>query len=232
MERVALPLFSGVLAATPSIRESLERCNPRVENVNNFPLLGELHEPSAELRTDREIAYVGGISEIRGAKEMVRAAALCEPAVRLHLAGPCATKLLNELKEEPGWSRVVYWGEVDRSQVRAILSRSVAGLVLFHPEPNHVDAQPNKLFEYMSAGIPVIASDFPLWRSIVASERIGLCVDPLSPVAIAAAVSRIVGDNEMAVEFGARGLRLVITKYNWTRECEILFNFYRSLISE
>jgi len=49
----------------------------------------------------------------------------------------------------------------------------------------HVAAQPNKMFEYMAAGLPVIASDFPLWRQIVGGAKCGLLVDLLSAEEIA-----------------------------------------------
>ena len=38
------------------------------------------------------------------------------------------------------------------------------GFLIFHPEPNHIDAGTNKMFEYMYAELPVVASDFPSWR--------------------------------------------------------------------
>jgi glycosyltransferase involved in cell wall biosynthesis len=61
----------------------------------------------------------------------------------------------------PGWRKVDERGFVDRENVRDILAHSVAGLVTFLGVPNHINAQPNKMFEYMSAGLPVIASNFP-----------------------------------------------------------------------
>ena len=79
-----------------------------------------------------------------------------------------------------GWESVREHGYLNRTQVREIMKRSIAGLVTFHDLPNHVDAQPNKMFEYMSAGLPVICSDFPLWRSIVEGSSCGICVDPLN----------------------------------------------------
>lgn len=89
-------------------------------------------------------------------------------------------------------------------------------LVQFHPLPNHLDSLPTKMFEYMSSGIPVIASDFPLWRTIIEGNQCGLCVDPLDPKAIAAAIDYLVKNPDVARSMGENGRRAVLTKYNWS----------------
>src|SRR5699024_10575453 len=117
-----------------------------------------------------------------GAREMVEAIGLVPEryGLRLALGGAFSPlSLREELEALPGWAHVDALGWLQRSDVADLLSDGRMGLVLFHPAPNHVDAQPNKLFEYMSAGIPVIASDFPLWRHIVDGAGCGLLVDPL-----------------------------------------------------
>ena len=57
------------------------------------------------------------------------------------------------------------------------------------------------MFEYMSAGLPVIASHFPLWKNIITHNQCGLCVDPLDPQAIWSAISEITSNPEK--EFAA-----------------------------
>ena len=113
-----------------------------------------------------------------------------------------------------------------RADVASLLARSIAGLVLFHPEPNHVNAQPNKLFEYMSAGLPVIASDFPLWRAIVREHDCGLCVDPRDPQAIAEAMRTLAADPEGARRMGMNGRRAVLATFNWQQEETRLLELY------
>jgi glycosyltransferase involved in cell wall biosynthesis len=102
--------------------------------------------------------------------------------------------------------------------------------VLFHPVPNHVFAQPNKMFEYMSAGIPVIASDFPLWKAIIEGNKCGICVDPLNPDEIADAIEWIAQHPNEAEEMGNNGRRAVETIYNWDIERNKLLAFYQKII--
>ena len=135
------------------------------------------------------VCYVGGIGKIRGIVEITQAMELVKSEARLQLAGQFGERDSEKsLRVLPGWQRIDALGFVNRSGVRDVLARSMAGLVTFLPLPNHIDAQPNKMFEYMSAGIPVIASDFPLWREIIANNDCGLLVDPLNPSQIAEAI--------------------------------------------
>jgi glycosyltransferase involved in cell wall biosynthesis len=130
----------------------------------------------------------------------------------------------------PGWARVDFHGWADRPAVARILASCRGGLVLFHPEPNHVTAQPNKMFEYMAAGLPVIASDFPLWREIVDGAGCGLLVDPMDPAAIARAMQWIIDHPEEAAEMGRRGRAAVEHTYNWEAESTKLIELYRRLL--
>lgn len=221
--------FDGVIAATPFIRNKFLEINSRTVDINNFPLLGELDAQVPWAEKAAEVCYVGGIARIRGITEVVQALGLVKSVVRLNLCG-CFSDLAleRECKTLSGWQQINNHGLVDRPVVREILGRSVAGLVTFYPLPNHMDAQPNKMFEYMSAGIPVIASDFPLWREIVLGNQCGLCVDPMDPAAIAKAIDYLVRHPEEARKMGENGRRAVLERYNWSVEEAKLIAFYRN----
>jgi glycosyltransferase involved in cell wall biosynthesis len=229
-ERYACRQFDGVIAATPGIRDKFLRINPATVDINNFPVLREFEGPAGWADKAPEVCYVGGISAIRGIRELVRACALLRSPARLVLAGAFTEPALEaEVTAHPGWERVVPHGHLDRAGVRRVLTRAVAGVVTLHPTANHLQAQPVKMFEYMAAGIPVIASRFPLLREVVEGYACGVCVDPGDPAAIAAAIDQFVLHPELAMRMGENGRRAVLDKYNWMPEARKLVDFYAQL---
>lgn len=234
IERVAKFSFDAFATATPHIASKFPASRTVV--VQNYPIPEELVTPLAESYPERplQIAYVGGTTRERGGCEMVNAMAITSeprPTARLAWAGTFApTSFEAHLRSLPGWANVDYRGKVDRPGVAELLGKSRAGLVVFQPAPNHMEAQPNKLFEYMAAGLPVIASDFPLWRNIVTQAGCGLLVDPLNPSAIADAITWIFDHPDEAEAMGRRGQTAVTSTYTWDREAEKLLALYTKLL--
>lgn len=225
---VALRL-ACVVGATPFISERFKSEGCRTVTINNFPLLSEISEP-LETRTPLPvICFLGGISRVRGVREIIMA--LESGTTRMVLAGPFdSDQTRQELEQLAGWANVDYLGNLARKDAVTAMFQSTIGMICYLPEPNHVNAFPNKLFEYMAAGLPVIASDFPLWRSIIDGAQCGVCVDPSSPAAIRQAISQMMDDPDECRRMGERGRMAVLDRYNWATEEKKLIKLYQDIL--
>jgi len=230
LERGLVSRMDAVIAATPTIAERYSAVHPNVRCVANFPRKDELLSTGGG-NSDREgVCYVGGISPTRGIRQMVDSLAHTESNTQLFLAGRFSSiGLRKEVSRSMGWPKVVDLGFLNRDGVRELLGSVAAGLVTLHGTPAYKDAYPTKMFEYMSAGVPVISSDFPLWKEFVEPQNCGLCVNPSDPRAIARAIDRLVGNPKEAYLMGRNGRAAVEKEFNWESQSERLLSLYRSL---
>ena len=220
-----------IVAATPTIADKFKPARTRL--VRNFPLLHELQSPSALPYDQREPIgmYVGWLGDEHGMGTMTTAVELAEKQlpVKLLIGGKVIPGANARFAKGGEHELVKYLGFLSRPQIAELIGRSRVGMVTLLPTGNSVNAMPTKLFEYMSGGLPVIASDFPVYRSIVESAGCGLLVDPNDPAAIAEALVWLLAHPSEAAEMGRNGLRAVAEKYNWEHEAECLISTYEEL---
>ncbi|MBX3575931.1 MAG: glycosyltransferase [Rhizobiaceae bacterium] len=219
----------GIVTATPHIAAKYGADSVVVQN---FPLMEEFAGAvvPAGARSDRAV-YTGIITRGRGIVQLVAAVGLVDELEGLELAGTFESDALRrEVEALPGWRKVAYHGQVARPVLAELFGRASVGVVTFLPEPNHVNAQPTKLFEYMSAGLPVVVSDFPRWRALADGAGVAEFVDPADPQSVAGGLrTALARPPEERARLAGIARRLVEERYSFEAEFPKLAALYERL---
>jgi glycosyltransferase involved in cell wall biosynthesis len=230
VEAATIARIDGVVAVNEEICERLRRHQPKGVVVTNYPRLDEIVPARTWAERERAACYVGAITRVRGASELVDAMAHVDG--ELYLAGVMSPpELRADLERSPGWDRVRYLGNLDRRLVAQLLARVKVGVVPLHPIENYVNAYPVKLFEYMAAGIPIVATDVPRWRAVLDAHGCGVSVTARSPRSLATAIAALLDDDDAARAMGERGRRAALTRYSWETQASALVRFYEELLA-
>ncbi len=219
--RAAAKRFDAVLCASPAIKREL---GGRGTVVRNYPLTEEY--PALRPGPRRGGAcYIGTISVRRGMDVMARAASTS--GITLHVAGDIEDARSRELIRAGRRSGCIrYYGRLGRKDVARLLGRCTTGLCLLRPEGGYPLAIPVKLFEYLAAGLRVVASDFPYWRRLTAGLD---CVDFISPedAGRAAELLRQNASGKNAVTEPER--RELLVRFCWEKESKRLMEAMEKL---
>jgi glycosyltransferase involved in cell wall biosynthesis len=232
-----------VITVNQSIAEELsaryEIPTPRV--VMNCPpsAIARIEEGGATLR--EVVGGNGAIMVIHGAltrgKGLLQAVEVLRalPAdVSLVVVGPPG-ELSGRLREladsEELKGRLHLLAPAPQTELIRLLSGADVALITFTPDTlNQRYATPNRLFESLAAGVPVVVSDFPELRRIVLADRVGLVCDPTDPASIAAAVVQLLDeDPEVRTARRLRARSAFEGLYNWERQERELIEGYSYL---
>jgi glycosyltransferase involved in cell wall biosynthesis len=170
----------------------------------------------------RIVLYLGGIQQLRGLDVMIRAIAERDD-LALVMMGPGSDAYKRELEGLAAGAgvagRIRFLPPVPPAEIRRYALGADVGVVM-HQGDRYLSyryALPNKLFDYLHAGLPVVVSDLPELGGVVTANRVGATCDPTSPASIAAAIDRVAGDPELRANVD-RAAPL----YTWEREQEKL----------
>ena len=239
IERNSIPKLNGTVSATPGIANKLAPYSVNSAIVNNYPVIGKMvlakrKRLKSYSSSTHNLIYAGSISLARGIVEMVEALVIVNKSIQctLLLCGKYSPQELEtRVRKLDGYEFVKYFGQINREELSKRYRQSQMGIVLFHPEPNHIESQPNKLYEYMEAGLPILASNFTQWQRFISSNRIGVTVNPLDPLQIANKIIHSLQDPEKLHEMGKNGNIMIQNRYNWENEKQKLGQFYKNLLN-
>ena len=220
--------IDGIITATPYIRDRFLKTNPNSIDINNYPILNDIKFNKEWRNRTHSIGYIGGILKTRGIIETLDA--IKGTDIKLILAGNISPKSFeDECRRHEGWRNVEYLGFLDRKGINELLSKVKIGMVILEATPSYIHSLPVKMFEYMAAGLPIIASDFPLWRKIIIESDCGICVDQTNPSDIAKAITKLITDEDLLKQYGVNGRNATKEKFNWGIEEKKLIKFYKAL---
>lgn len=230
-EKRTVHKFDAIVTATPAIRDNFQKFNTLTIDINNYPDLKTFPRLINNIESrDNIVCYIGRLDTMRGIIKVVDAIGRVKSNMILYLGGNFnESGLRDKVIQYSGWKLVKELGWLNRDDIFDSLNKTTVGLVLYQPAPNHIEAQPTKLYEYMAFGVPIVASDFPLWKEIVEGNQCGLCVDPRNPSKISEAIDYILNNESEKIQMSRNGIKAAQNKYNWATESEKLIKLYDSL---
>lgn len=222
-----------IITVDPVIKEKLQKYNPDVEIVANYPIIEDTdHESEKKTSVSKKyICFAGGISAQWNHLAVMQAAA--ELGITYVLCGRADSDYLRSLESQKEWKNVDYRGMVSHKEAMFLLRHSIAGVALLDYSNNSNGTLGTlgntKIFEIMMEKVPLICTDFISWKNIVETENCGICIEPKSVEKLKESIQYIIEHENEAEKMGERGHEAVIKQYNWSIERQKLFESYERL---
>jgi glycosyltransferase involved in cell wall biosynthesis len=233
MERLCAKAFDVVIA-----ERYYSRFFPRSTLISNYPDLATFDFARSTNTTHDEqihLLYTGTVSVDRGAIAHARLVTL-DDKINVTCVGRCSKELAAQMRDAAGDAsgRLIIVGEGEHVPFSLIADyyrqdKWTAGLALFPLTPHYLEKELTKFFEYMSASMPILCSDFPTWRQLVEDNAVGYCVDPDDENAILDAIRKLTACPKEAESMGAKGQFLTKEQYNWASQALKLQQLYDRL---
>jgi glycosyltransferase involved in cell wall biosynthesis len=235
-EKLACRYFYIVLAET-SYEKRYRHLAKRCSTVLNYCEV-DFFTPYIKTgyRQTLNLYYIGIVLENRGILQIIEAMHLLDQEgynAHFHCVGELYSDLDRKIRHlgyyESISERLHFHGRLDLQNGYEMAGKMDIGLCIIWPMKNSMESYPTKLFEYMAVGLPIVTSDFALYKGVVEGHQCGICIDPLDPHALKNAIKTIHSDVKKSELMGESGKNAVKNFYNWESQKPILSKVYEEL---
>lgn len=205
--------------------------------IRNFPIVSLIESAETinnSIKQNPIIIYAGGLSRIRGIKEIIKSMEYMEymkHRTELWLLGKWESEgFEKECKALKGWKHTKYLGFVSLSEVYKYMKIATIAIATVYPTKNHTISLLIKLFEYMACSLPMVISNFPYWKNTFKS--CALFANPYNPEDIAEKILYLLDNFDVMKKMGKKGNKLIEKQYNWELESQKLLNMYKNTLEK
>jgi glycosyltransferase involved in cell wall biosynthesis len=223
--------FDTIIVARPDIAKHWN--SSKVHTVINAAVLATIdNAPDVDTKKTKPVViYAGGLTRIRGTRQLIEAMELVGNRAELWLLGNWDVEnFKRECENLTGWRYVRFLGYKSVQEVYSYMKKCDIGIVTFLPAPNHLTTLPNKPFEYMACRLPVIMSNFEYWQEIFG--ECALFVNPYDAEDIAEKILHLLDNSNEAKKLGDKGRELIEEEYNWEAEQGKLLDIYKKVLNK
>lgn len=231
-EKKVLKRMDRLILAEDSYTEYYSKISNKITVILNMPDVNMLKEFQVENRDKNGLFYIGGISNLRGLDVTIEAIKLLKdkiPDIYMHYVGNTYDNILDTIDIEVIENHIKFYGAMPLLEGLKLSKNAKIGLSILKPIENYTTSYSTKIFEYMALELPVITSNFELYKNVVEKYNCGLCVDPLNVNEIADGIKYIIENPKIAKEMGKNGKKIVFEKFNWKNEERKLHNLYKEV---
>jgi len=227
-----------LILAENSYLKTYEYRTKRLKVVLNTPDIAFFERFDVEdRRAFNKLYYIGAVSQDRGTITMIEVMELLKkehPDLIYDCVGPALGAQHGLVVNNPRYANVEatykLHGRMPLAEGYEISRRAALGIAILNPTKNYFESYPTKIFEYMAIGLPVVTSNFPLYRDVIEANECGICVDPGNPKEIAEKISKLLNDPERRQRYAENGRRVVKSKYSWDAQRKELEAAYREVL--
>ncbi len=201
--------------------------------VLNLPEEDSFAQFINEKRTENGIFYIGGISNERGLDVIIKALHILKKRkvnFFMHYVGAITENDLLKINIKEIKENIKFYGRMDLIEGYALSKKCKVGLAVLKPIKNYVKSYPTKIFEYMSIKLPVITSNFELYKNVVEKYKSGYCIDPISSEELADKIEILLKDENLVKRMGENGKKVITEKFNSKSEELKLYEIYEDVL--
>lgn len=236
-EKIACKIFYILLAENSYVKR-YSRLSNRYKVILNYADTGFFKQfEKMQYNHELNLYYIGIILENRGILQIAEAVHLMKLEgynPHFHCVGELYSDLDKKIKSLPYYTEISenlhFYGRMNLEEGYKMADKMDIGMCIIWKMKNSEESYPTKLFEYMRVGLPIVTSDFKLYKEVVEGNGAGICVNPMVAEEIKKAVLTIHTDVKKSELMSKNGKKAVLEKYDWSSQKSLLMGVYGTLV--
>lgn len=228
--------LDAVFSVTPHIVDKLNITSKNARLLTNYPIIKEsqnILKSNEYCNNKNNLYYAGTIYRSSQQNNIIKAIENIDN-IEYSLVGDIDESYKNNISSLKAWEKVKLYPFMPKKELLRIAKKATIGIAIFDYIPNLGykvgSLGVNKIFEYMLFELPVICTDFILWKEIVDKYNCGICVNPNDIKDIEKAIRYLATNKEEAYQMGQNGKNAVLNEFNWTTQEKLLIDTYQNLL--